>query len=247
MLYSTLFVAALAAISSVAALPADAADARDRDRDRDDIFRRGECRDERDELYCGRGISEYSRYDEGSRYCRRDRVNRIFCAYREQREFARQIAEEWRRIEECELDEYWDIGRRRCECYRRRDRDGDRDRECRRRRGESDRDRDGDRDRDRGDRDGDRDRDRGRERDAPNCKGRDIAFCAASEAQIVTFERTNILCTRGNGNYVFCASPEPGRAREKARDHFRDNRKAAVEPVKAPAAQAPAQAPAKAA
>ncbi|KAF9875210.1 hypothetical protein CkaCkLH20_07476 [Colletotrichum karsti] len=236
MLYSTFFVAALAAISSVSAMPAEAADRdRDRDRDRYDLFRRGECRSERDELYCGRGINQYSRYDEGSRYCRRDRVNRVFCAYREQREFVRQIAEEWRRIEECELDEYWDISRRRCECYRRRDRDGDRDRECRRRRGEleGDRDRDGDRDDDRrGDRDGDRgdrdrDDDRVRERDAPNCKNGDIAFCAANEDQIVTFERQNILCTRGRGNYVFCASPERDRAREKARDHFRKERKTA--------------------
>ncbi|KAF6816083.1 hypothetical protein CPLU01_05772 [Colletotrichum plurivorum] len=196
--YTTIFVAALAAFTSVSALPAEAD--RDRDRDRDDIFRRGDCRSDRDDLYCGRGINEYSRYDSSSRYCRNDNVNKLFCAYRNQQEFIRQLAEEWTRIERCALDEYWDIGERRCECYRRRDRDGDRGR------------------------DGDRDGDRGRTRDAPDCKNGDIAFCARSEDEIITFQRENILCTRGNGNYVFCASTERGRAREKARDHFRKER-----------------------
>nr|XP_036575280.1 uncharacterized protein CTRU02_14816 [Colletotrichum truncatum]KAF6781824.1 hypothetical protein CTRU02_14816 [Colletotrichum truncatum] len=250
--YTTFFVTAIAAISSVSAMPAEAAD-RDRDRDRYDVFPRGECRDEGDDLYCGRGVNEFCRYgmnftgikvrvdangtlDASNRYCRSDNVNRIFCAYRNQQEFARQLAEEWLSIEICDRDEYWDVRRRRCECYRGRDGDRDRDRECRRRRGESDRDRDGERDGrdgDRGGRDGNRDDDRndgrdgdrGRERDAPNCKNGDIAFCAANENDIITFERENTLCLRDRGNYVFCASPERGRAREKARDHF--NKKAA--------------------
>ncbi|KAL0937104.1 uncharacterized protein CTRU02_206835 [Colletotrichum truncatum] len=216
--YTTFFVTAIAAISSVSAMPAEAAD-RDRDRDRYDVFPRGECRDEGDDLYCGRGVNEFCRYDASNRYCRSDNVNRIFCAYRNQQEFARQLAEEWLSIEICDRDEYWDVRRRRCECYRGRDGDRDRDRECRRRRGESDRDRDDD------DRNDGRDGDRGRERDAPNCKNGDIAFCAANENDIITFERENTLCLRDRGNYVFCASPERGRAREKARDHF--NKKAA--------------------
>ncbi|TDZ74746.1 hypothetical protein CTRI78_v000274 [Colletotrichum trifolii] len=216
--YTGILVTALAAISSVSAV-AVAAPAEQRDRDRDDVFYRGECRLAGDELYCGRGVREFTRYDAGSSLCRlNNQANRVFCAVRNQQEFALQIAAEWSRIQRCAVDEYYDIGGRRCDCYgRRRDGERDRDRECRRRRG------------DRGDRDRyDYDRDEGREgnhgRERPDCHGDDIAFCAASEDLIVTYQRDNILCDRREGNYVFCAKPERGRAREKARDHFRDRR-----------------------
>ncbi|WYZ39637.1 hypothetical protein EsH8_III_001551 [Colletotrichum jinshuiense] len=211
MLYSTLFLTALSSISCVLAMPAEAANK--------EVFPRGDCRDDRDDLYCGRGIREFTRYDAGNKLCySSDNANRLFCAIREQQELARELAEEWSRIERCGLNQYYGTRERRCECYRRRDgQDGDRDRDCD--------DRDGGRGGD-GDRGGDGGRggDRGIDDHDPNCKNNDRAFCAASEDNIITYQRGNELCDRNRGNYVFCASTERGRAREKARKHFEGDR-----------------------
>ncbi|OHE92993.1 hypothetical protein CORC01_11716 [Colletotrichum orchidophilum] len=222
MLYSKLFFAALTGITCVAAMPAEqpVADAKAK------AFPRGECRDERDDLYCGRSVTEFTRYDAKNKLCySNDGANRLFCAIREQQELAVELAREFERITRCEIDQYYGTRERRCECYRRRDGDrGGRDRECR----DGDRrggDRDGDRGR--GDRDGDRGRggrdgDRGRDAHNPNCKGDDVAFCAASETYVITYDRDNDVCDRNRGNYVFCANRERGAATDKARDHFRD-------------------------
>ncbi|KAI3530334.1 hypothetical protein CPAR01_09868 [Colletotrichum paranaense] len=223
MLYSKLFVAALTGISCVAAMPAE----QPAELAKAEAFPRGECRDERDELYCGRSVKEFTRYDAKNRLCfANDGGNRLFCAIREQQELAIELAREFDRITRCEIDQYYGYRERRCECYRRRDGDrGGRGRECR----DGDRDgdrrggRDGDRDGDRGR--GGRDGDRGRDDHDPNCKGDDLAFCAASEDLIITYERGAEICDRNRGNYVFCANRERGAARDKARDHFRDRNK----------------------
>ncbi|KAK1707700.1 hypothetical protein BDP67DRAFT_412303 [Colletotrichum lupini] len=194
MLYSKLFVAALTGISCVAAMPAE----QPAELAKAEAFPRGECRDERDELYCGRSVKEFTRYDAKNRLCfANDGGNRLFCAIREQQELAIELAREFDRITRCEIDQYYGYRERRCECYRRRD----------------------------GDRRGGRDGDRGRDDHDPNCKGDDLAFCAASEDLIITYERGAELCDRNRGNYVFCANRERGAARDKARDHFRDRNK----------------------
>ncbi|KAK2006763.1 hypothetical protein LZ32DRAFT_622689 [Colletotrichum eremochloae] len=194
MLYSKILMAAITGISCVAAMPADAPP-------KDvEVFRRGDCRDERDDLYCGRSVTEFTKYDENSRLCYNDGTNRLFCAIREQQALAYEILREWQRIQLCGLNQYYGFRSRRCECYRRRDRDG--------------------RDTDRCDRDDDY----GRDNHDPNCKGDDIAYCAASEDLIITYDRNNLLCDRNRGNYVFCADRERGAARDKAEDHFRGRR-----------------------
>lgn len=58
MLYSKLFVAAITGISCVAAMPAE----QPAELAKAEAFPRGECRDERDELYCGRSVKEFTRY-----------------------------------------------------------------------------------------------------------------------------------------------------------------------------------------
>ncbi|GKT42841.1 uncharacterized protein ColSpa_03022 [Colletotrichum spaethianum] len=198
MLYAKILIAAITGISCVAAVPADAPPKKDVE-----VFRRGECRDSRDDLYCGRSVKEFTKYDVNNRLCYNDGANRLFCAIREQQELAYELLREWERIQRCGLNQYYATRERRCECYRRRDGRGDRDR-C--------------------DGDDDNDNDRGRDNHNPNCKGDDIAFCAASEDLIITYDRENVLCDRNLGNYVFCANRERGAARDKARDHFRDRR-----------------------
>ncbi|OLN96631.1 hypothetical protein CCHL11_00899 [Colletotrichum chlorophyti] len=204
MLYSKLFFATFTGISCVAALPAEPQSLsvqRDRDRDERDPFSRGECRSEGDILYCGRSVNEFIPYDANSYLCYAgDQANRLFCAIRNQQELAVVLAAEFERIQRCSLNQYFDTREKRCDCYRRRDRDDDRDvHDC---------------------------FSPGRDRDdhEPNCRNGDIAFCAASENLIITYQRGNEICDRHLGNYVFCADRERGRAREKARDHFQDRR-----------------------
>ncbi|KAG7047163.1 EC2 protein [Colletotrichum scovillei] len=79
MLYSKLFVAALNGISCVAAMPAE----QPAELAKAEAFPRGECRDERDELYCGRSVKEFTRYERGAEICDRNRGNYVFCANRE--------------------------------------------------------------------------------------------------------------------------------------------------------------------
>ncbi|KAK1995443.1 hypothetical protein LX36DRAFT_162736 [Colletotrichum falcatum] len=192
MLYSKILMAVITGISCVAALPADPP--------KDvEIFRRGDCRDDRDDLYCGRSVTEFTKYDANSRYCYNDGTNRLFCAIREQQRLAYDLLREWQRIQLCGLNQYYATRYGRCECYRRRDGRDDRDR-C------------------------DRDDDFGRDNHDPNCKGDDIPYCAASELLIITYDRNNLLCDRNGGNYVFCAGRERGAARDKAEDHFRGRR-----------------------
>ncbi|GJC97718.1 EC2 protein [Colletotrichum higginsianum IMI 349063] len=200
MLYSKILIAAITGISCVAAMPADAP--KDKEPKKDvEVFRRGRCRDDRDDLYCGRGVNEFVKYapDVNSKLCYNDGANILFCAIREQQKLAVELAREWQRLQRCGLNQYYAFRERRCECYGRRDAVTATDR-C------------------------DDDDDFGRDNHYPNCKGDDIAFCAANEDLIITYDRINILCDRNRGNYVFCADPERGAARDKARDHFRDRR-----------------------
>ncbi|KXH26359.1 hypothetical protein CSAL01_11357 [Colletotrichum salicis] len=77
MLYSKLFVAALTGITCVAAMPAE----QPAELAKTEAFPRGECRDERDDLYCGRSVKEFTRYDAKNRLCfANDGGNRLFCA-----------------------------------------------------------------------------------------------------------------------------------------------------------------------
>ncbi|KDN68032.1 hypothetical protein CSUB01_09261 [Colletotrichum sublineola] len=155
MLYSKILMAAITGISFVAAMPADAPP-------KDvEVFRRGDCHDERDDLYCGRSVTEFTKYDENSRLCYNDGTNRLFCAIREQQALAYEILREWQRIQLCGLNQYYGFRSRRCECYRRRDRDG--------------------RDTDRCDRDDDY----GRDNHDPNCKDRNNLLCDRNRGNYV--------------------------------------------------------------
>ncbi|GJC84805.1 hypothetical protein ColLi_07643 [Colletotrichum liriopes] len=88
MLYSKILIAAITGISCVAAIPAEAA------KKEVEAFRRGECRDSRDDLYCGRSVKEFTKYDAKNRLCYNDGSNRLFCAIREQQELAIELARE---------------------------------------------------------------------------------------------------------------------------------------------------------